>query len=148
MTVTIFRATPEHLSEVARLFDAYRRFYKQESDLARATTFVAARLEQGDSVVLLARSKTTAIGFTQLYPSFSSVAMRRIWILNDLFVTESARHMGVATSLMEEAKRFAFETHAARLALATATDNEPAQALYESTGWVRDKAFIHYTYDI
>jgi len=148
LTISIVRATSEHLSEVAGLFDAYRRFYGQDSDLDRATTFIGTRLEKGDSAVFLARNTSKAIGFIQLYPSFSSVAMRRIWILNDLFVTESARQKGVATSLMEEAKRFASETQAARLALATATDNEPAQALYESGGWVKDVTFVHYTYDI
>lgn len=148
MTTTIVRATPEDLSEVVPLFDAYRRFYRQDADLDRASTFMAARLEQGDSVVLLARSQTKAVGFTQLYPSFTSVGMQRIWILNDLFVKESARHLGVGTALVEEAQRFARETQAARLTLATAIDNDPAQTLYESTGWVRDEAFIHYTYNL
>lgn len=98
--------------------------------------------------MFLALSNTTAVGFTQLYPSFSSVAMRQIWILNDLFVAESARHTGVATSLMEEVKRFAADTQAVRLALATAIDNQPAQALYEKTGRVRDETFIHYNCEV
>lgn len=148
MSTKIIRATLEHLNDVADLLDEYRIFYGQKSDPDGARTFIAARLEQADSVVFLAFNKTTAVGFTQLYPSFSSVAMRRIWILNDLFVTASARKMGTAISLMEEAKRFAAQTHAVRLVLATATDNRPAQTLYEKIGWVKDEAFHHYKYEI
>ncbi len=148
MTVTVFRATTEHVSDVAVLFDGYRQSYGQASDLDGATSFIAARLQQGDSAVFLARDRMTAVGFTQLYPSYSSVAMRRMWILNDLFVVKSARRTGVATSLMEQAQRFAADTLAVRLALATAIGNQPAQTLYEKIGWVRDEAFVHYNYEL
>ena len=148
LTTTIIRATQKHSSETAHLFDSYRSFYGQKPDLESAKEFIAARLEQDDSVIFLACHKKTAVGFIQLYPSFSSVAMQRIWILNDLFVTESARKTRVAMSLMEEAKRFASETDTARIVLATAIDNRPAQALYEKTGWEKDNAFIHYKYQI
>jgi GNAT superfamily N-acetyltransferase len=94
------------------------------------------------------RDKSKALGFTQLYPSFSSIAMRPIWVLNDLFVVESARKMGVARSLLKEAERFARETNAARLILATANDNHAVQALYEKLGWAKDDEFLHYKYNL
>ena len=109
---------------------------------------MAARLEQGDSAIFLTLDKSKALGFTQLYPSFSSIAMRPIWVLNDLFVVESARKMGVARSLLKEAERFARATNAARLVLATANDNRAAQALYEKLGWVKDEEFIHYNFNL
>lgn len=148
MTTKIVRASLEHLNDVADLFDAYRRFYGKESDLKGARVFISERLEQADSVIFLAVRDTKPSGFTQLYPSFSSVSMRPIWILNDLFVEESARHLGVATALMESATKLATETRATRLALETATENHQARALYEKRGWRKNEEFIHYTFEL
>ena len=142
--IQIIRATLDHIEIITPLFDDYRQFYGQSTDLEGARHFLSQRLQQNQSILLLALQGTNGIGFTQLYPAFSSVAMRPIWILNDLFVAESARHRRVATRLIEEAKRLAAESNVARLVLATAADNRPAQSLYEKLGWVRDRAFIHY----
>jgi GNAT superfamily N-acetyltransferase len=136
------------LNDVAVLFNAYRQWYGQEPNPNGARGFIAARLEQSDSEIFLALDDAMAVGFTQLYPSFSSIAMRPIWVLNDLFVVESARKMGVARSLLKAAERFARKTKAARLVLATANDNRAAQALYEKLGWVKDDEFIHYKYNL
>ena len=84
------------------------------------------------------------IGFTQLYPSFSSSSAQRIWILNDLFVTPAVRGNGVARQLLDTARNHAIATGAKRLALSTARDN-PAQKLYESVGYERDNVFYHYS---
>ena len=106
----------------------------------------SARTES-DSVLFLAYHAEKAVGFTQLYPSFSSVGMQRTWILNDLFVINSARKLGVATSLLEHSQQFGIETNAARLTLATAPDNLQAQALYQKLSWVTD-GFLHYKLDL
>jgi GNAT superfamily N-acetyltransferase len=98
-----------------------------------------------ESVIFVAQNQQgQAIGFTQLYPAFSSVSARRIWILNDLFVTPGARGNGVARQLLDMAKNHAVATGAKRLALSTARDN-PAQKLYESVGYERDNLFYHYS---
>ena len=89
-----------------------------------------------------------ALGFTQLYPSFSSVSTKRLWILNDLFVSDEARRFGVARALMEKARIFAIETDAKGLILETALDNEPAQALYESLGYTRDDEYYRYLLNV
>ena len=99
-------------------------------------------------MIFVAVAETTnerqGLGFTQLYPAFSSVRMRRSWVLNDLFVAPDARGKGVARALMDRARQFAADNGIASLSLATAIDNHPAQALYESLGWVRDEKFYHY----
>jgi ribosomal protein S18 acetylase RimI-like enzyme len=143
---TIIRATLDDCDALATLFDAYRVFYEQESDPALAHDFVDARLRRGESVIFLARDAArAALGFTQLYPTFSSVAARRVWILNDLFVAPTARQRGVARALMEAARLHAIETGALRLELETANDNHAAQALYESLGYARsDSECRHY----
>lgn len=139
-------AAAADLELIAPLFDAYRRFYRQASDLPRGRSFIRARLDLKDSVILLALDQSGAVGFTQLYPSFSSVSMARIFILNDLFVAPEARGSGVGSALLAAAADFGRQAGACRLALTTETTNTVAQSVYERMGWVRDTAF--YTYEL
>lgn len=127
------------------MFDAYRVFYGQPSDPDAARAFLDARLRRDESVVFVSRDHDTPLGFTQLYPTFSSVAARRVWILNDLFVVPAARRRGVARALMAAAQAFAGSTGAVRIALETTRDNRAAQALYESLGYARDDAMFTYS---
>ncbi|HKV65858.1 MAG TPA: GNAT family N-acetyltransferase [Rhodanobacteraceae bacterium] len=144
------RATLDDLDALTKLFDGYRVFYKQASDLARARTFIEERLRRDESVIFIARDggNREALGFTQLYPMFSSVSARRIWVLNDLFVAPAARKRGVARALMDRARDFAAEAGALRLILETAEDNRSAQALYESLGYVRESGERHYSLEL
>jgi len=125
------------------LFDAYRQFYGQDSDVENASLFLQERLAARDSVVFLAYDEGDAVGFTQLYPSLSSVSLNRTWILNDLYVEPRARRNGVAKLLIHRAKDHALSTGATKLVLATASDNVLAQRLYEKHGFKKDD-FIHY----
>ncbi len=145
---TITRATLSDIESLVPLFDDYRQFYEQDSDIGAARSFLTERLQREQSVVFLATINGHGVGFVQLYPSFSSVGMQPVWILNDLFVAESARRTGVAGNLMQAAIDFASESGARRLALATAFDNLPAQLLYVEFGWKRNDAFIHFTYEL
>lgn len=144
--IAIRRADYMDVDAVTPLFDAYRQFYRQPPDLDLARRFMADRLRAGDSVVFIARLDHRDIGFTQLYPSFTSTGAGRIFVLNDLYVDPSARRGGVAQALLTRAAEFAREEGAIRLTLRTATDNAPAQSVYEGLGWVRDTAFV--TYDL
>lgn len=146
--VSIIQAGPVHLRRVVPLFDAYRRFYKQRSDIAGARRFLRKRLTRGESVVFLAMDGEEAVGFVQLYPTFDSVTMRSVWILYDLYVAPVARKRGVAKLLVERARRFAKATKAKGLILETAVKNVAAQKLYEQLGWERDKAFHRYYLDV
>jgi GNAT superfamily N-acetyltransferase len=140
------RAVPGDLDVVAPLFDAYRQFYGQRSDVAAARAFLAERLGRDESVIFIAvADEGEALGFTQLYPSFSSVSLKRLWILNDLFVGPGQRRGGVGRRLLERAREWAVETDAKGLTLATAVTNNAAKSLYESCGWRRDDEFEHYT---
>jgi GNAT superfamily N-acetyltransferase len=134
----------EHLQEVSELFDQYRVFYKQSSDITAAKAFLQERFQKKDSTIFVAGDHDLMVGFTQLYPSFSSVSMKRVWILNDLFVEEAYRKKGVAKSLIKAAEKFARETGAVRIILATQISNVAAQSLYESLGYIKDQDFYHY----
>lgn len=132
---------------VVPLFDAYRVFYKQESDLVAAKIFLNKRIVGHQSIILLAQDDdNTPLGFTQLYPSFSSVALKRVFILNDLFVAQEGRNQGVGEALLEAAKDIARKHGARGLVLETDADN-PAQKLYEKNGWTKDTA-LHYYWEV
>jgi GNAT superfamily N-acetyltransferase len=143
------KADAQDVDMIAPLFDRYRQFYGQSSDLAGAREFIKARLSENESHIFLAHTdsaKSIGSGFVQLYPSFSSVSMKRLWILNDLFVSDEFRGKGVAKALMQQAENFARETGAKGLTLKTAIDNLEAQNLYISMGWKQDKKFL--TFDL
>jgi GNAT superfamily N-acetyltransferase len=144
--IVIRQATVDDLDLVVPLFDAYRQFYKQPPDLDLARTFLRERFQHNQSIVFLALDADgSPLGFTQLYPSFSSAAARRIFVLNDLFVVPAARRHRVGHLLLQAAADFGRKVGAARLTLSTALDNAPAQALYERAGWQRDRTFCTYT---
>ncbi|MFP7255069.1 GNAT family N-acetyltransferase [Terribacillus goriensis] len=142
--MTVIRASIQDVKETAILFDQYRQFYKQVQDLIGAEAYITERLEKDDSAIFLAKDGDEYVGFTQLYPTFSSIGMKRAWILNDLYVAENARKQGVGEKLLDVAEAFARETGAGSIALSTAPDNEKAQRLYERKGYERDKQFYHY----
>jgi GNAT superfamily N-acetyltransferase len=142
--ITARQTTLSDLDALAPLFDGYRQFYGRDSDVAAARAFLLERFNHGESVVFLAYQGDAPVGFTQLYPSFSSVSMARVFVLNDLFVCASARRMGVGARLMAAATEYARTVGAVRLTLSTATSNATAQSLYEAAGWKRDESFFVY----
>ena len=119
--------------------------YGQESDVHAAAEFLSTRFLRKDSQFFLASDQAgNPLGFIQLYPSFSSVAMQSMWYLNDLFVLPNARGRGVASELLNHVKQFARDNGSFSLKLATAIDNEVAKTLYEKHGFSKVTAFDHY----
>jgi ribosomal protein S18 acetylase RimI-like enzyme len=131
------------------LFDAYRVFYRKTSDAKLARRFIAARLKQKDSVIFVAENLAgELLGFTQLYPSFSSTAAAPIYVLNDLFVAPKGRQQGAGEALMQAAHTHAKKKGCARLDLATERTNRTAQRLYEKLGYQKSTDFFHYSLSI
>ena len=87
---TYFTGLFHDMEDVITLFDQYRVFYGQSSD------------KRGD-----------AVGFAQVYPSYSSISMRRTWILNDLFVVKESRGRGIGRERMtsDEENRYCVCIH-------------------------------------
>ena len=139
----ILRATKEHISLIAPLFDAYRIFYKQSSDLAEAKSFLTKRMEANESILFLAMDKNSAVGFTQLYTTFSSVSMESFYILNDLYVVPNYRGKGIGEALLNKAKEQCKQMNYKGIGLETSSDN-PAQQLYEKLDWQKDLEHYHY----
>lgn len=140
-------AQKDDLKHLSELFNSYRCFYGRNSDLSLAATFLSERFEQKNSVILVAETADHLLaGFAQLYPTFSSVAAQRAWILNDLYISNDYRRLGIATQLINQALAYCRETDAARLSLQTGNDNLQAQALYEQLGFIRENYFCGFSY--
>jgi GNAT superfamily N-acetyltransferase len=142
--IEVRQAAVADLDLLVPLFDAYRQFYRQPRESERARRFLLERIENSQSVILLAFEGPSAVGFTQLYPSFSSGAMARIFILNDLFVAPEARRQGVGSALLQAAAGYGQSAGALRLVLSTEVANATAQSVYEKMGWKRDTLFCVY----
>ncbi len=129
--MTIRQARKDDLKDLAKLFAEYRVFYGQDDDIEKTIGFLTNRLDRNDSVVFIAIDRDTFCGFTQLYPSFTSVGIQEIWILNDLFVNEKHRQQGVAQKLINHVLKFSKDSNRKKVVLSTAYNNDKAQQLYE-----------------
>lgn len=145
MSINIRKVSLNEVSQVAKVFNAYRVFYGQNSDLELAENFLKQRVQNNESVIFcIFDEDNNALAFTQLYPSFSSVSAKRSWILNDLFVDENHRKLGYARALMHKAKEMAQEDDSRGIALSTHKSNANAQALYENLEYEKDEEYYSY----
>lgn len=147
----IIQATLEHLDLLTPLFVKYREFYGELPFPDSSRAFLEKRLSREESVIYLALPDDDdgkLLGFCQLYPSYSSLSLKRVWILNDIYVAEDARRQLVADHLMQKAKKMARETQAVRMRVSTSANNEVAQKVYESIGFREDTQFKNYTLPI
>lgn len=136
------------LPQLAIVFDEYRVFYNQQSDPLRAASFLSERIRNQESEIFVADpGDNTLAGFVQLYPIFSSVRMKRLWLLNDLYVNPGFRGRGISVKLLDRAKQLARETGAAGLTLETAKSNIIGNNLYPGTGFALDSDHNYYTWD-
>jgi GNAT superfamily N-acetyltransferase len=143
----IKKASISDLDQLVRLFEAYRNFYGMPPDNHSAREFLRERILKNESEIFIAiDSDEKQAGFVQLYPVFSSTRMKRLWLLNDLFVDESYRGKGVSKLLLERAKQLCRETNACAMLLETAKSNVTGNALYPRSGFVLDEEHNYYTW--
>lgn len=142
-SITIHRVNSGHLELLTPLFNAYRIFYAQQSSPAASKAFLKERIDLKESVIFLALINGQAAGFTQLYPTFSSVTLQRFYILNDLFTSPEFRGYGAGKALLDAAKELVIDQGMKGLALETDLTN-PAQKLYEREGWEKNEEYLHY----
>ena len=132
------------IDAIAPLFDLYRQFYGEAPRLEQSREFLRQRLLLGESHLILAEHESEVIGFTQLFPSFSSVTLQRLWILNDLYVSEVKRSLGVGRSLLKAASEFGRHSGAKQLFLEGAVSNARARGLYEDFGFIQNADYYYY----
>ena len=144
----IRKATIEDLKFVVELFDKYRVFYEKESDKHRAEEFISERLKLDDSKIFVAETENKKlVGFVQLYPIFSSTRMKRLWLLNDLFVDIEHRGKGLSKMLIKKSKELCKQTYACGLILETAKSNIAGNKLYPKVGFELDNEHNYYSWD-
>jgi GNAT superfamily N-acetyltransferase len=148
LNFNIRKAIPEDIISLSKMFDAYRVFYEKSSDLNAAEIFLKARIDNQDSVIFVAESTVSyLVGFTQLYPLFSSTRMQKLWLLNDLFINPDFRGKGISILLIEAAKTLCRETNSCGLVLETAKTNIIGNALYPKTGFQLDTEHNYYFWE-
>jgi GNAT superfamily N-acetyltransferase len=143
-SATVRQAAFSDVEELALLFDQYRQFQGQSSNLQAARSFLSERFNHRESVLFIAHDGSTPVGFAQLFPSYSSVSLSRVFVLNDLFVHQAARKTGIASKLLEALEQYAWSFGSARVTLNVARTNVSAQGVYESRGWKRDEQYYMY----
>lgn len=146
----IRKAGPTDLDQLAELFNQYRIFYKKESDVKAGKQFLSDRMKNNESEIFIAIDEEKKLtGFVQLYPIFSSTRMKRLWLLNDLFVTPASRGQGVSIALIERAKELCRATNSCGLLLETAKTNTVGNQLYPRTDFVLESEsnFYVWTYN-
>ncbi len=150
----IVKLEVDQIDQVVELFDKYRVFYKQESDIELGRSYLTERLSNKESIVFLGTMEEVEgqvpVGFALLYANFSSLEAKRNWHLGDLYVEEAYRKNGYGEILINIAIEYAKMDKASYISLNTAEDNFNAQRLYESRGFKRaepNTGFFHYRYD-
>ena len=143
-TVTVRQAVLTDLEVIADLFNEYRQFQGKATDLSACRAFLHDRFNHGESTVFIGTVGDQPVGFAPLYPSFSSTALARVFILNDLFVSHTGRRCGVVSALLKAVEDYAWSLGACRVSLNVAQGNGSAQELYEAAQWVRDAEFFLY----
>ena len=146
--MTIRKANQSDLTQLSKLFDAYRVFYQKESDISGAEKFLKDRLQNNESVIFIAEENDLLLGFVQLYPIFSSTKLKRMWLLNDLYVDEKGRGRGISVLLIDACKQHCTETNACGLILETAKDNTIGNQLYPRAGFSLDAEHNYYSWDV
>jgi ribosomal protein S18 acetylase RimI-like enzyme len=145
----IRKATTQDLDQLTNLFDQYAIFYKKPSNYEKHYSYLKERLENNEAIIFVALDEDNEdklIGFALIYVTFSSLALNKILILNDLFVDSSARKKGIGEKLILQTVELAKELGANDIRLRTAKNNTVAQGLYHKMGFVRED-FL-YSYDL
>ena len=145
--MTLRNAVESDVEKLAVLFDAYRVFYEKESNLTEAKKFLFDRIVNKEAWIIVAMEEGDLVGFVQLYPLFSSTRMKKLWLLNDLFVVENFRGKGISKQLIEKCKDVCDDTGACGLMLETAKTNKTGNSLYVKTGFILDADHNYYSWD-
>jgi ribosomal protein S18 acetylase RimI-like enzyme len=145
----IRKATIEDLDQLTNLFDQYVVFYKNPSNYEKHHKYLKERLEQNEAIIFVAtdeENNDSIVGFALIYVTFSSLALNKILILNDLFIEATARKKGIGEQLILQTVALAKELGSKIIRLRTAKNNVAAQALYHKMGFVREDYL--YSYDL
>lgn len=137
----------KYIEQLVGVVEEYREFCGFSRSPERTALFFRRLLKKKESSTFLAVDEQSdeVMGFVNLYPSYSTLSLKRLWILNDLGVAKCYQGQGVASFLIQKAVSFAKSTDAVRIELKTQKSNGNAQKLYKSLGFSVDGENIYYT---
>jgi ribosomal protein S18 acetylase RimI-like enzyme len=142
----IIKSTESYLEQLVELFEEYRLFCGAEQTPKETRAFLQNLMRNDQSVIFIAIDPETdnVMGFVNLYPSYSTLALQRLWILNDLGVSRHFRGKGVSKALIKKVQEFAKETQAVRIELKTEIKNTRARSLYKAMNFIIDSENVYY----
>lgn len=142
----IVKSTEHYLDSLTELFEEYRVFCGCDKNPKETKFFLKKLIANEESIIFIAIDSETdrVMGFVNLYPSYSTLALQRLWILNDLGVSGDFRGRGVSKALIQRVKEFAQETNAIRIELKTGVKNTAARSLYKSLNFTVDENNVYY----
>lgn len=94
--------------------------------------------------MFVAETDGRVMGFAHLYPSFSSLTLQRVWILNDFFIEENCRGDGIGGKLLAAVKAYAQATRSKGIELTVEHANVRGWTFWEKQGFRLDTEFRIY----
>ena len=112
--------------------EQYQRFYETEPDEDRNRAFFRRFIAPSEDGILLgAWHDDRLVGFACVYWTFSSTRAAEVAVMNDLFVDQTVRGLGIGKALIEASVDTARARGCLHLEWLTHIDNRAAQRLYE-----------------
>ncbi|PKG37863.1 GNAT family N-acetyltransferase [Psychromonas sp. Urea-02u-13] len=144
--MNIINCSEHYLDKLVVLFEEYRFFCGFERSPKETKAFLKKLIVNEESVIFIAVDPETdsIMGFVNLYPSYSTLALQRLWILNDLGVSGDFRGKGVSKALIFKVQEFAKQSNAIRIELKTGCTNTTALSLYQSMNFTVDTDNVYY----
>jgi GNAT superfamily N-acetyltransferase len=140
-SASIARVGPSDLDELLPLMRGYCDFYKvspSDEDLLALSRALIDDPER-EGLQLIARdAEGRPMGFATIFWTWSTTDAARLGVMNDLFVSETARGGGVADALISACREECASRGIERLSWQTAPDNQRAQAVYDRIGGTRE----------
>ncbi|MDD8057839.1 MULTISPECIES: GNAT family N-acetyltransferase [Shewanella] len=103
-------ASSTDLAPLSQLFDLYRQQLNQPADYSACHAFLSHRLAENDTMIFVCIKDDVMVGFTQLYPSFSSLLLSPVWYLEDVYVVPEYQQTDVAELMYQKAEQLAQST--------------------------------------
>ena len=135
------------IDQVAVLLEEFRLLYGAPPDLEKTLQYLKDRFENEQSKIFIALDGNEYLGFCQMYPTFSSISLKKLYILKELYVVKSHRKKGVAKELIQHAEKSAKRFNTIGLIIETRITNQSALKFYDSVGYLKEGEHIYYYLD-
>lgn len=147
----IIKATISEIDNLSPVFHEYRGISisrEEVTSIEDSKTWLHDRIQNGQAVFFNVVDEGQIVGFSTLYQGFSSISLKKYWILNDLYVIPSYRNRGCAKLLISYILKYAVTSGSKGVELETSYSNKHAQTLYENFGFKENKLYKNYFWSV